>query len=414
MSDSIEQPAPFVPSPLNRHEITAVVGAVMVIVGVFCPALTYGSTQSFIAIGNTVVTVLLGLAGATAWSIAMRRPASVMWIGVLSVLIVAAFGIAVWIDEICRPVKTFFGTRQSEIRPAAWLLTGIGAIVVTMAGYRARTSADSPSKPAATNQWSVIAGVMLATLGCLFGIAMTNPFGPMAQGPLRQIGRSWEDSLNVARWLLVAGATFGVILSAQVPRLADQVLRAITGVTWWLVGNALFILMSVEVTASLYLAVVWNIACVGMMFWKTNPQRSWTRVERLVFRLPHLTVGLVLLVMGEFGDLIYAAGPPVVATAAGWIICHRAKWADEATYATMLLLGLPAAGMVMGGVPNEYLEVSGLSPSEGRVMLLILVGILTWSIFLTFCTTPAAEACDDLDDTSRRASAVETDTDLIT
>lgn len=414
MSDSLQESAPFVPSPLNRDEITAVVGAVMVIVGVFCPALTDGSTQSFIAIGNTVATVVLGFAGATAWSIAMRRPASVMWTGVLSVLIVAAFGIAVWVDEICRPVKTFFGTRQSEIRPAAWFLIGIGAIVVTMAGYRARTSADNRPKPAAPNQWSAIAGVMLATLGCLFGIAITNPFGPMAQGPLRQIGRSWEDQLNVARWLLVGGATFGVILSVQVPRLANQVLRVITGVTWWLVGNALFILTSVEVTASLYLAVVWNIACLGMMFWKSNSQRSWTRVERMIFWLPHLTVGLMLLVMGEFGDLIYAAGPPVVATAAGCIICRRAKWADEATYATMLLLGLPAAGMVMGGVPNEYLEVSGLSPSEGRVMLLILVGVLAWSIFLTFCTTPAAEACDDFDDTSRAPTVVETDKDVVT
>ena len=82
------------PAPLDRQEIMALVGAAMIVIGVFCPAMSRGVPLSFFATGNTVAAMLLGLAVATAWSIAMRRSASVMWNGLLSVLIVAIFGIA--------------------------------------------------------------------------------------------------------------------------------------------------------------------------------------------------------------------------------------------------------------------------------------------------------------------------------
>lgn len=405
-----EQPAEAAipePAPLDRDEITAAIGAVMIVAGVFCPALTL--TNSFFATGNTVAAVVLGLAGATGWAIALRRPAAVMWNGVLTVLIVAMFGIAVWYDEVREPVRTFFGTIQAEIRPTAWILIGTGAALVALAGYRVRGFDRQRPKLLTPSQLLAIAGIILATLGCLFAIALTNPFGPMSQGPLRRMGRSWDNELNVVRWLLLTGSVFGVVLSAQVPRLAGQALRIITGITWLFVGNALFILLSTQVTASLYLTVVWNIACFGLMLWKTNPRRSWSRWERLVLWLPYLTVGVLLLVTGELGDLVFAAGPPVVATATGYLICRSSKWADAATFAAMLLLGIPAAGMAIREVPNEYLEPCGLSTSEGRVMLLVLAGVLAWAIFLSFCTTPTVGRVADDDTTLRRSGGLESD-----
>ena len=376
-------------APLDRQELMAFVGAAMIVVGVFCPAMSTGATQSFFAIGNTVAVMLLGLAVATVWSIAMRRAASVTWNGVLSVLIVVAFGVAVWIDEVREPIKTFFGTIQPQIHLSSWILISIGASLVALTGHRARNLNNRATKSLTPKQSMAIAGMVLATLGCLFGIGVWNPFGPMWSGALREFGQSWEDQLNVARWLLLAGSVFSVVLSAQVPRLADQTLRFVIGITWFLVGNALFILLSTEVAAGLYLAVVWNIICFGLLLWKTNPRRSWTRWERLVLWFPYLTVGMLLLVMGEFGDLFLAAAPPVVATATGYMICRSSKWTEEATFAAMLVLGIPAALMAFGDVPNEYLKPCGLSPSEGRVMLLILVGVLAWAIFLSFSTTPA-------------------------
>ena len=124
------------PSPLDSNEITAVIGAVIIVAGVFCPALTL--TSSFLATGNTVAVIVLGLAGATGWSVALRRPAAVMWNGVLTVAIVATFGIALWYDEVSEPVRTFFGSIQAEFRPTPWILIGIGAVLVALAGYRAR------------------------------------------------------------------------------------------------------------------------------------------------------------------------------------------------------------------------------------------------------------------------------------
>jgi len=105
--------------------------------------------------------------------------------------------------------------------------------------------------------------------------------------------------LNIARWLLLTGSVFGVVLTVQVPRLAGQTLRFVTGITWLLVGNALFILLSAEITVSLYLAAVWNIACFGLLLWQTNPRRSWSRWERVILWFPYLTVGVLLLVMGS-------------------------------------------------------------------------------------------------------------------
>jgi len=58
---------------------------------------------------------------------------------------------------------------------------------------------------------------------------------------------------------------------------------------------------------------------------------------------------------GEFGDLIFAAGPPVVAMATGYMVCQSSKWADSAIFAAMILLGIPAGIMALGDVPNEYL-----------------------------------------------------------
>lgn len=221
------------PSLLDRDEITAIIGAVIIVAGVFCPALTL--TSSFFATCNTVAAIVLGLAGATAWSIALRRPASVMWNGTLTVLIVATFGIAVWHDEVCQPVRTFFGTIQTEIRPTAWILIGIGAALVTLAGYRARGCDRQHTKLLMPSQLLKIAGIILTTPGCLFAIALTNPFGPMSQGSLRQMGRSWDDEFNVVRWLLMTGAVLAVVLIAQVPRLAGQALQFVTGITWFLV-----------------------------------------------------------------------------------------------------------------------------------------------------------------------------------
>lgn len=397
------------PAPLDRQEIMAFVGAAMIVIGVFCPAISVPGPQSFFAIGNTVAAILLGMAGATAWSIAMRRPASVMWNGLLAVLIVLAFGIAVWSDEVREPVRTFFGTMQSELRPTSWILIGIGAALVALAGHRARGSSSRSTQPVTPTHSLAIAGMVLATLGCLFGIALT--FGPMSSGSLRKIGRSWEDQLNMVRWLLVAGSIFGVVLSAQVPRLADQTLRFVTGITWFLVGNAFFILLSTEVVASLYLAVVWNIACFGLLLWKTNPRRSWARRERLVLWFPYLAVGVLLLVMCEFGDLFLAAGPPVVATTTGYMICRSSKWADGAIFTAMILLGIPASILAFGDVPNEYLEPCGLSLSEGRVMLLIFVGVLAWAIILSFCPTPTDTPGGVDDATSRRLDELESDSD---
>lgn len=401
------EPAHSEPSPLDRNEITAVVGAMMIVAGVFCPALTL--TGSFFATGNTVAVIVLGLAGATGWSIALRRPAAVMWNGVLTVAIVATFGIALWYDKVREPVRTFFGAIQVEIRPAAWILIGIGAVLVGLAGYRAQGCGRQRTKLQTSSQRLMTAGIILATLGCLFAIALTNPVGPMSQGALRRMGQIWDEQLNVVRWVLKTGAMLAVVLSAQVPRLADRLLRTVTGITWLLVGNALFILLSTQVTASLYLTVVWNIACFGLMLWKTNPRRPWTWLERLVLWLPYLTVGVLLLVMGEFSDLIFAAGPPVVVTATGYMICRRAKWTDEATYATMLFVGIPAAGMAFSEVPNEYRETCGLSSPEGRVLLLILFGVLAWSIFLSFCTTSATTRADEGDDILRHPGGIESD-----
>lgn len=407
MTDQPTESALQEPSPLGSNEITAVIGAVMIVAGVFCPALTL--TNSFLATGNTVAVIVLGLAAATGWSVALRRPAAVMWNGVLTVLIVAIFGIALWYDEVREPVRTFFGTIQAEFRSTAWILIGIGAALVSMAGYRARGCDHQSMQLLTPSQRLTTAGIILATLGCLFAIALTNPFGPMSQGSLRRLGQSWDEQLNVVRWLLMTGAILAVVLSAQVPRLADRALRTVTGITWLLVGNALFILLSTQVTASLYLTVVWNIACCGLVLWKTNPRRSWTRLERLILWLPYLTVGVLLLVAGEFGDLIYAAGPPVVTVATGYMICRRAKWSDEATFAAMILLGIPAAGMALREVPNEYIEPCGLSRSEGRILLLILVGVLAWSIFLSFCTTPVVTPAGEDDTNLRRSSGLGSD-----
>ncbi len=363
------------------------VGAGMIVIGAFCPAISAGEARSFFAIGNTVTAMLLGLAGATAWSIAKRQTASVVWNGGLSALIVATFGVAVWNDEIREPVRSFFGMIQSEIRFTSWILIGIGAALVSLAGYQSRNSDSQSAKPYKLVQLLAIAGMVLATFGCLFGIAMTNPFGPMSSGSLREVGRSWDDELNVVRWLLITGSVVGVVLSAQVPRLADRTLRFVVGITWWLVGNALFNMLSPQVSINLCFAIVWNLACFGLLLWKTNSQRSWIWWKRGVLWLPYLAVGMLLLVMGEFGDLIFAAGPAVVATTTGYLICRSSKCARGAAFAATLVLGIPATVMALGDIPNEYLEPCGLSLSEGRVLLLTWVGLLAWVAFLSFPTT---------------------------
>ncbi|MCA9063038.1 MAG: hypothetical protein KDA96_08265, partial [Planctomycetaceae bacterium] len=261
-------------------------------------------------------------------------------------------------------------------------------------GCRARYFDRQFGKALSPAQLLAVAGLILATLGCLFAIALTNPFGPMSQGTLRQMGRTWSEQLNVARWLLMTGSVFGVVLSLQVPRLTELALRTVTNITWLFVGNALFILLSSLVTASLYLVVVWNIACLALLLWKTNPRRSWTWWERLILWSPYVTIGVLLLVMGEFGDLIFAAGPPVVATVAGSMICRRTKWAEFATWAALFVLGIPIVTIFIGEIPNEYLEPCGLSLSEGRIMLLMLTGGLAWAFFLSFCETPTDNAAD--------------------
>ncbi|MCA9063039.1 MAG: hypothetical protein KDA96_08270, partial [Planctomycetaceae bacterium] len=83
----------------------------------------------------------------TAWSIAQRRPGAVMWNGVLTALVATAFGIALWYDEVREPVRTFFGTFQTEFRSTAWILMGTGSLIVTFAGHRAGRFNRQCTKP---------------------------------------------------------------------------------------------------------------------------------------------------------------------------------------------------------------------------------------------------------------------------
>jgi hypothetical protein len=46
------------PAPLDRQEIMALVGAAMIVIGVFCPAISAPLPQSLFATGNTVVPMI--------------------------------------------------------------------------------------------------------------------------------------------------------------------------------------------------------------------------------------------------------------------------------------------------------------------------------------------------------------------
>lgn len=388
MPDMEHQSEVVPPSPLNHDEVVALGGVGAVVVGTLLPALSsgIGGSWSFLDTGRTTTVLLWGLAGCVVWSVVRRRAHDVSTPGLLMLLCLISFGLFVWLEDVRHPIATFFGSQKSGFRPLAWIVVALGAGVIQYAGRCARKQSQFAARSTDSSDRLRGVGVILATLGCLYGIALVHPFGYAAPPEIERLSHSYEDELQVLRWLLLGSAAFGVVASFQSPERSEQYLGRIIRTAGLIIGSGIFTLVSLAVPETRLLSVPVCIAWVAFTIhiWVTaKSSHAVARSKRLVVLSPFIGVFGLLLLSGEVGDLMLFLYSPFV-IAAGYVICRNTTYVDAAIFAAILLIGFPAGFMALGGVPNEISRLLGLNAAEARLAALGISTLLVWTLYLSF------------------------------
>lgn len=377
------------PSPLDRDELVALTGAGLVVVGTLLPALDsgLGTAQSLWKAANSVTIVWWGFAASVIWSVARRRAYDVATAGLLILLSLIAFGVLVWLEDVREPVATFFGSLQTEFRPMAWVVISIGSTLIRYADVRAeRQRADRKCSFSSTDRLRT-AGMIVATLGCLFGIALVNPFGFDGRpADIRRLSYAYKDELHVVRWVLLGAATFSTVASFQFPQQVKQLLGYVIRTTGLIIGAGVFVMVSVLVPEARLFSIPVGVAWLvfGIAIWGTeNSSYRVTRWKQLLIGSPYIAVFGLLLASGEIEDLMFVLYGPF-AIAVGYVIFRNTAFVDTAIFSATLVVGLPAGLMVFGGVPNEISNLLGLNAAEARLAALSTSALLVWSIYLSF------------------------------
>jgi hypothetical protein len=410
-----DKPQQVTPSPLNRNEVGAMVGAGMIVLGTLMPAFHsgFGSTETLAESGNTAAVILWGMAFVIAWKVVRRQVHTATRVGVLCLLFLTAYGIFLWLD-VREPVSTLFGTVQSSFRPTAWVVIAAGVcLAVLFAKLDARNRSASSDVPDPQGQIQAI-GATLAVLACLFCVAIINPLGPLAPASFRRSFHAWEEELHVLRWILLCIAAAAIVACFQYPRKSPYILKPLIQILGLLMGVCL-IWMTGIVAPEIWpwnaiVAVAWSVASVTCF--AASRSKPLVRWQQFIVYSPFISAFALLLVSGEIPDAMLVLFPALTITA-GYVICRDEKYVDAAIFSAALLLGLPAGLMALTDVPNEFAETCGISHAEIRTILLGVCTLSLWALCLsTFQTKNASTtklATDATDAVSKSSNGESTE-----
>ena len=268
----------------------------------------------------------------------------------------------------------------------AWTVIGTGASAILFAGIRSRAPPACLHLSPQSHERIRAVGVTLAVLGCLMGISLVSPFGGWAPADIRRLSNTYEGELQLLRWLWLGAATFCIVTCVQYPERAMRLLQKVIRVAGLAIGVGIFVVLSMAVpetrSQTILFGAVWTV--LGMTFWLTeHSSRTFARWKQLVIASPFVAVFGLLLILGEFEDLIFILYPPF-AIAAGYVICRNTKHVVTAICAAVLTIGLPAFLMVFHGVENEISGLLGLNAVEARFVATGICCLLGWAVFLLF------------------------------
>ena len=393
------------PSPLDRDELVALAGAGLVVVGSLLPALDsgLGTAQSLWEAANSVTIVWWGFAASVIWSVARRRTYDVATAGLLILLSLIAFGLLVWLEDVREPVATFFGSLQAEFRPMAWAVIAIGSALILHSGKCADQKWACRRRTFSSTDRLRAAGMIVATLGCLFGIALVNPFGfGGVPADIRRMSYAYKDELQVVRWALLGAAAFSNVASFQFPERSRQLLGYVIRTAGVIIGAGIFLMVSVLEPGSRLFGVPVGVAWLAfaVSIWATEnsslPVRRW---KQLVLFSPYIAAVGISLALGGIEDLMFILYGPF-AIAVGYVIFRNTAFVDAAIFSATLVVGLTAGLMVFGGVPNEISNLLGLNAAEARLAALSTSALLIWCVYLSFLyegVTPAEPEAGESD-----------------
>ena len=384
---SIAEQAPSAaPTPLNRNEITAIGGAGMVVLGTFLPAFTpgFGSAQSLTESAATVTVVIWSMAVAAWWKVAMRQVHDAGRVGWLCMLFLAAYGVFLWSEEVREPVATLFGNLQSSFNPTAWVVIGVGALLILFfARIEARNhTASSDGSDGRSRMQSI--GATLAILGCLLGLAIVNPLSEMSPAAFRRGLHAWEDEIHALRWVVLGATALAIVACFQNAAKSPLILKRVIQAYSLLIGTCLILLPSVvgllAWNHSVTVACVWGFASmICFVISRTKPLVRW---QQFIIYSPFIAFFLLLVASGEIHDgalMIF----PAFTVAVGYVICRNTTYVDATTFIAAFVIGFPASLMAIMGVPTEFTMIGGLSPAESRAILLGVAAMLAWAVYLS-------------------------------
>lgn len=387
MSHSQPLPESSEPTPLSRNEIAVIAGAGLIVLGTLLPAINpgFGSAKSLAESGNTVVVILWAIAAAALWKVARRQAYDTVRIGQLCVLLLVVYFVFLWIEGVGETVKTFFGTLQSSFRATAWVVSTAGAVLIAFSGMRETRQLIPRNDGPVHNENIRASGATLAVLGCLLGLAIVNPFGPMAPAEFRREWHAWTDEIHALRWIILGTAALATVACFLYPPKAPTILRPAIRAFGLLIGVCLIMLASlIEPSVRslcVTVAVLWSVVSIGIF--ATSQSRPMLCWQQLIVYSPFVAFIVLLVVSGEIGDGSFVF-IPAFAVATGYVICRNTTFVDAATFSAALVVGLPAGLMAFTGVPNEIAETCGMSHGESRTILLAVGALLAWAVYLSF------------------------------
>ncbi len=375
----------------------------MIVLGTLLPAFKpgFGSAQSLAESAVTVTVAIWSMAAASMWKVTLRHVHDADRIGLLCLLFLAAYGVFLWNEEVREPVATLFGNLQSSFKPTAWVVIGIGAVLILLsARSEARIHVASSDVSNGRSQMQSI-GATLAVLGCLLGLAIVNPFSEMSPAAFKRGVLAWEDETNALRWVVLGTTAFAIVSCFQYPAKSPLILRRVIQVYALLIGICLILLPSLAGLLawhhSVAVAIVWGIT--SLICFAMSPSQPLPRWQQLIVYSPFITFFLLLVVSGEIHDgalMLFTA----FTVAAGFVMCRNTTYVDAATFIAAFVAGLPAGLMALTGVPNEFTRIGGMSHAACRVILLAVSVLLAWALFLSIRASAVTSTEPDTDTTT--------------
>ena len=110
------------------------------------------------------------------------------------------------------------------------------------------------------------------------------------------------------------------------------------------------------------------------------------RWKLLLLSVPYTMAIAILLIAGEFYDLLLFLVPPMM-IGVGYSIAHYADSPNVSvvTVVTAVVLGWPSVLITLSGEVDPFAELLGLSPAETRLGALAMCGLLSWMVVLSAC-----------------------------